>query len=142
MNEKIHIIEDDRKAIEVESQMLESFGYEVSSLSKPTEKLIGSILRQKKPDLVIMDIKLGKDELDGIQLAEISHHSHSIPVVYITGYTDDMLLERAKKTEPYGYLVKPFSDRELNPKNSRIFRVGVKRSRVQGIEGEIKKTVD
>ncbi|MFW6112599.1 MAG: response regulator [Chloroflexota bacterium] len=65
------------------------------------------------PDLVLMDIVL-KGEMDGIQAAEQIRAQHNIPVVYLTAYTDESTMERAKISEPYGYIVKPFEDRELH----------------------------
>jgi len=63
-------------------------------------------------DLVLMDIKL-RDSLDGIDAATAIRRTHDVPVIYLTAYADDHTLERAKETEPQGYLLKPFQEREL-----------------------------
>lgn len=63
-------------------------------------------------DLVLMDIKL-KHDVDGIEAARIIRATRDVPVVYLTAYADDGTLARARVTEPYGYLVKPFDEREL-----------------------------
>ncbi|SHH93778.1 PAS domain S-box-containing protein [Chryseolinea serpens] len=67
---------------------------------------------QNRPDLVLMDIMLN-GELDGIQTASILKSRYNLPVIYITALTDKDTIQRAKITEPYGYLTKPFEDREI-----------------------------
>jgi CheY-like chemotaxis protein len=67
----------------------------------------------KHPDLVLMDINLN-NEMNGIDAASKIHSFSDIPVIYMTAYSDDKTLERAKITEPFGYLIKPFKDREVN----------------------------
>ncbi len=64
------------------------------------------------PDLVLMDIRLNGN-LDGIEAARVIRDRLRAPVIYLTAYTDENTLQRAKLTEPFGYLVKPYSDREL-----------------------------
>ena len=64
------------------------------------------------PDLILMDIKLDGD-IDGIEAAEQIHSHFNIPIVYLTAYADNKTLRRAKITEPYGYIIKPFEEREL-----------------------------
>jgi CheY-like chemotaxis protein len=66
-----------------------------------------------RPDLVLMDIKL-EGELDGIQTATRIPADYMTPVVYLTAYSEEPTVERARATKPYGFLVKPFSDRELH----------------------------
>jgi PAS domain S-box-containing protein len=65
-----------------------------------------------KPDLVLMDIVL-KGEMDGIAAAERIWEDHGVPVIYLTAYADETTLARAKITEPFGYILKPFDEREL-----------------------------
>lgn len=64
------------------------------------------------PDLVLMDIHLA-GEMDGVEAARQIHHQFHIPIVFLTAYSDDTTLERAKSSEPLGYLIKPFEQREL-----------------------------
>ena len=66
----------------------------------------------QQPDVVLMDIRL-RGEMTGIQAAEAIHSKADIPIIYLTAYTDDLLVEQAKITEPYAYLAKPVGDREL-----------------------------
>ncbi len=63
-------------------------------------------------DLVLMDVKL-RGAMDGVETARIIRASHDVPIIYLTAYADDGTLERAQVTEPYGYVVKPFNEREL-----------------------------
>jgi len=67
---------------------------------------------QVEPDLVLMDIHL-RGDLDGIAAAERVQNRHAVPVVFLTAHSDDGTLRRAKNTSPYGYVLKPFEDREL-----------------------------
>jgi PAS domain S-box-containing protein len=67
-----------------------------------------------QPDLVLMDIVM-KGDMDGIEAAELIHDRFDIPVVYLTTYLDMERLEKTMVTEPYGYILKPFDDKELRP---------------------------
>jgi two-component system, response regulator PdtaR len=64
------------------------------------------------PDLVLMDIRL-RGDMDGIQAARTIQAEHEVPVVYLTAHADTASLDRAMETEPFGYVLKPFQDREL-----------------------------
>jgi len=64
------------------------------------------------PDLVLMDIML-KGEIDGIDAAGEIRKRFNIPVVYLTAYSDEETLQRAKLTEPYGYILKPFEENDM-----------------------------
>jgi signal transduction histidine kinase len=66
-----------------------------------------------KPDVILMDIHL-KGEMDGIEAAGIIRSRRSVPVIYITAYSDQATLERAKQTQPHGYILKPFQEREIH----------------------------
>ena len=65
-----------------------------------------------KPNLVLMDIVL-KGEMDGIDAAQKIRELFDIPIIYLTAYSDEKTLQRAKVTEPFGYVLKPFEDREI-----------------------------
>lgn len=97
-------------AIELEQKLTE-MGYEVVG-KVVTGKEAVEMAAKLKPDMIIMDIRL-EDELDGIQAAEEIRKFKPIPIIYLTAYADDKTLQRAKLTEPYGYLVKPYSEIEL-----------------------------
>lgn len=109
---KLLIVEDESiVALDIKHRA-EALGYEVVGIAASGEEAI-ELAREKKPDIVLMDIIL-KSEMDGIEAAEIIKREHDIPVVYLTAYSDKETLERAKLTEPFGYLIKPFEDRELH----------------------------
>nr|WP_243687792.1 response regulator [Methanobacterium formicicum] len=95
-------------------------GYEVPAIVPSGEEAIKAA-EELKPDLVIMDIKL-EGEMDGIQAAEQIRSKLGIPIIYLTAYSDEKTVQRAKITEPsgfilkqpYGFLRKPFEESELN----------------------------
>ncbi|MBF0520747.1 MAG: response regulator [Nitrospirae bacterium] len=109
---EIMIVEDDGITALYIQKMLESLGYTSRHIEQSGERAIQK-LSEYKPDLVLMDIKLHGD-MDGISAAEEIRTKFDIPVVYLTAHADDLMLERVKNTEPYGYILKPFEDRELH----------------------------
>ncbi len=108
---QILIVEDDGiVALDIESR-LKKLGYSVSGVVNYAEKAIENI-EVHNPDLVLMDIVL-KGEMDGIETAEIIRSRFDIPVVFLTAYADEERFERAKFTMPFGYILKPFQDKDL-----------------------------
>ena len=108
---RILVVEDQRLiAADIEST-LKKLGYVVVDNVSSGEDAI-SKSDQMRPDLVLMDVRL-RGEIDGIQAAEIIRVRFNVPVVYMTAYADEETIVRAKKTAPFGYLVKPFNEREL-----------------------------
>jgi PAS domain S-box-containing protein len=105
------IVEDERIVAEDIKLRLESLGYGVTGIAVSG---ISALRKAKKikPDLILMDIKL-KDESDGIETAVKFRQDFDIPVVYLTSYSDKGTLEKTKKSEPFGYILKPFKDNEL-----------------------------
>ena len=108
----ILIVEDERIVSDDIRISLQKFGYAVSGTAVSGEEAIKKA-EKLRPDLVLMDIVL-KDEMDGIDAATLICARFDIPVVYLTAYADDKTLERAKITEPFGYLLKPFDDKDLH----------------------------
>ena len=108
---RILVVEDESIVAKDIQKTLEKLGYEVpataSSAASAYEKL-----EQIEPDLVFLDIKL-KGEEDGIHIAGHIKEKYNIPVIFLTSYMDQETLDRAKVTEPYGYIVKPFSESDL-----------------------------
>jgi PAS domain S-box-containing protein len=90
---------------------LESEGYRVLGTEDSGEKAL-AFLEKQRPDLILMDIMLN-GELDGIETARTVKAKYNLPVIYITALTDKDTIQRAKVTEPFGYLTKPFEDREI-----------------------------
>src|SRR4030095_11809200 len=91
---------------------LKAMGYEIAGAAVSGEEAIEKA-EKLRPDMVLMDIMLD-GEMDGTQAAEIIRARFSIPVIYLTAYADSATLERAKITEPFGYILKPFEERELH----------------------------
>jgi PAS domain S-box-containing protein len=90
---------------------LQGMGYQVAQVVTTGEKAIKAA-KNKRPDLVLMDIRL-QGKMNGIEAAKIINSQYDVPVVYLTAYADDQTLQQATKAGPYGYLVKPFDAREL-----------------------------
>ncbi len=109
---RILIVEDESIIARDIEESLTSLGFEVVSLEVSGEKAVERASREK-PDLVLMDIVL-QGPLDGIEAAAEIRSRLGIPVIYLTAYTGSKVMERAKVTEPFGYLIKPFDNRELS----------------------------
>lgn len=108
----IFVVEDERIVAEDIGETLKKLGYMISGIAVSGETALEKI-RETLPNLVLMDIHLA-GEMDGIEAAGQIHTLFDIPVIYLTAYADNELLERAKLTEPYGYILKPFNDREVH----------------------------
>lgn len=108
----IFIVEDEAIVASDIKETIIGLGYTAAGIAKSGELALEKI-RDTRPDLVLMDIHLA-GELDGIDTAAKVHARYDIPVIYLTAYADKILLDRAKITEPYGYVVKPYDERELH----------------------------
>lgn len=109
--QKILIVEDETIISMELSHRLKRSGYDVVGAAVTGEEAIKKST-ELIPDLILMDIHL-IGEIDGIETAEIIHSTQDIPIIYLTAFSDGETLERAKLTEPYGFLIKPFEQREL-----------------------------
>jgi PAS domain S-box-containing protein len=109
---QILVVEDEAIVAEAIRRKLLKRGYAVPSTASSAEEAIKKV-EENKPDLVLMDIVL-QGEMDGIEAAEQIRTRFNIPVVFLTAYSDDKTLLRAKITEPFGYIIKPFKERELS----------------------------
>jgi len=108
VNSKILIVEDEIiVAIDLQ-QRLENMNYNVVGIAGNGDEAIRKT-EEFKPDIILMDIML-KGDLDGIKTAQIIHDLHNSSVIYLSGSHDKNVLERAKTTEPHGYINKPFDD--------------------------------
>ncbi len=108
LNTKILIVEDVIIVATDLQQRLEKLGYNIVGIVNNGNDAI-KITEETKPDLILMDIIL-KGDLDGIETVQIINELHNIPHIYLTFYYDDKTLERASKTQPFGYITKPFDD--------------------------------
>jgi len=108
---RILIVEDEVIiGMEIKDRLLQ-LGYDIVGLTPSGEEAIRKVERFH-PDLVLMDIML-EGSMDGVKAAEMIRKEFRIPVVYLSAYSDNETLERAKLTEPFGYILKPFDEREL-----------------------------
>lgn len=109
---KILVVEDERIVAESLRKRLRSLHYEVPAVLASGEEAVEEVGRLQ-PNLVLMDISLA-GEMDGIEAAQKIRTQHHLPVVYLTAYSNSEVLERAKVTEPFGFILKPYEDRELH----------------------------
>lgn len=108
---RVLVVEDENiVALDIKKSLLD-MGYDVQATVSTGEECVG-FASEYCPDLVLMDIRI-KGNLDGISTAEILKDKFDIPVVFLTAHADDETIERAKKSNPYGYLLKPFKPAEL-----------------------------
>lgn len=108
---RVYIVEDEVIVARDIRQQLTGLGYADAGHATSAERCLEQ-LPVTQPDLVLMDIQLA-GAMDGIAAAQIIRTQFDIPVVFLTAYAADDVLARAKLTEPYGYILKPFSEREL-----------------------------
>ena len=107
----ILIVEDESiVALDIKDK-LEHLGYNVLNIVSSGEKAIEEVTKIQ-PDLILMDIVL-KGEIDGIETARQIRECFDIPIIYLTAHSDEKTLKRAKITEPFGYIIKPFVDEDL-----------------------------
>lgn len=108
---KILVVEDESIVARDIRNMLLGLGYEVTAVIPDAKEAVKSA-KKERPHLVLMDIML-QGEISGVEAADQIYSEFNIPVVYLTAFADETTLQRAKETEPFGYLLKPFEEREL-----------------------------
>lgn len=111
-NVKILVVEDESIIALNIKKKLKSFGYTVPAIVTTGEEAV-KMAEITFPDLILMDVRL-KGEMDGIDAADEIRKRFGIPIIFLTSYSDNEVLERAKRTEPYGYIVKPFKANDLH----------------------------
>jgi DNA-binding NarL/FixJ family response regulator len=110
-SKKILVVDDDKTTASVMQLYLENFGFAVAAIATTGNEAIEKA-KTLKPDLVMMDIRLGQG-LDGIDAAEVIMMRMDIPVIYVTAHTDEDTLERAQMTNPAGFINKPLRETDL-----------------------------
>jgi DNA-binding LytR/AlgR family response regulator len=108
----ILIVEDESIVAKDIQHSLKKLGYTVVGICSNGEDAIRSA-EEMSPDLVLMDIML-KGDMSGIEAADQIRQRMNIPVIYLTAYADESTLNKAKVTEPYGYIIKPFKEIDLH----------------------------
>ncbi len=109
--ESILVVEDKVVTARHIQSTLMGLGYKAEHLATSGEEAIEKAL-ENKPDLILMDIMLGEG-MDGVQAAQHVRSHLDVPIVFLSAYSDKSILDRAKMTEPFGYLIKPFRPEEL-----------------------------
>jgi two-component system cell cycle sensor histidine kinase/response regulator CckA len=109
--QSILVVEDERVIARDLQRLLQRLGYHVAALAATGPDAIAHATVHR-PDLVLMDIRL-QGAMDGVEAAEVIQKQFDVPVVYLTAFADDATRQRARRTAPYGYLVKPFDERTL-----------------------------
>ena len=97
-------------AMDIQERLI-TMGYDVPAILSSAEEVLTAVTKIQ-PDLVLMDIML-KSEMNGIEVASQIQACFDIPIIYLTAYADENTLQQAKITEPFGYILKPFEEREL-----------------------------
>ncbi len=111
LNVDILIVDDDKTAGYLLERILNSLQYNVIGAVTSGEAAI-EFVSENQPSLILMDIML-KGGIDGIETASLINEKYDIPIIYLTAFSDDESIERAKPTKPVGYLVKPYNRNEL-----------------------------
>lgn len=106
------VVEDESIVAKDIQNSLKKLGYVVPSVENTGEDAIDAAGKYK-PDLILMDIML-KGDISGIEAAEQIRNRYQIPVIFLTAYADESTLSKAKVTEPYGYIIKPFKEIDLH----------------------------
>jgi DNA-binding LytR/AlgR family response regulator len=107
----ILIVEDESIVAKDIQHSLVKLGYNVVGIASSADKAL-EILKTEQLGIVLMDIMI-KGDLNGIQTAEIIRKKYAIPVIFLTAYADESTLGKAKISEPYGYIIKPYKEIDL-----------------------------
>lgn len=111
MSIRILIIEDEPIISDDIESTLTTNDYDIAGKAYSSTMALDMLIN-RSPDLVLLDIAI-KGDKDGIEVAAIIREKYHIPFIYLTSFSDKITLERAKPTMPYGYIVKPFKDRDI-----------------------------
>jgi PAS domain S-box-containing protein/putative nucleotidyltransferase with HDIG domain len=130
---RILIVEDERIVVDDIKISLGRLGYDVCGIAASGLEAIKKA-KEMRPDIILMDIVL-KGKMDGIEAAQKIRTRFDIPVIYLTAYADDKTLARAKVTEPFGYILKPFEDRDVHSS----IEMGLYRNKMRSLLKESEK---
>ena len=106
------VVEDESIVSKDIQHSLKKLGYNVVGAAATGERAL-ELAVSESPDIILMDIML-KGDMNGIDTAEKIKEDLHIPIIYLTAYADESTLEKAKITEPYGYIIKPFKEVDLH----------------------------
>jgi len=108
---KILVVEDDASSAIILEKILIKGGYEVTAVVNNGEAALKEI-PARQPDIILMDISISGG-MDGVETATRIKAHHDLPIIYMTGYSDEATIDRAKKTAPFAYILKPFREKEV-----------------------------
>jgi len=108
---RILIVEDENLVARDIANMALTQGYDVCGLASDGDQAL-EMAAELEPDIILMDVII-KGSIDGISVAKKIWDTYRIPIIYVTSYADEQTLKRAKITEAFGYILKPFDEREL-----------------------------
>lgn len=109
----VFIVEDENIVAKDIEQSLKKLGYNVVGMASSGEKVKELLEAGPLPDIFLMDIMI-KGDMNGIEVAEFVKENYNLPVIFLTAYADENTLSKAKITEPYGYILKPFKEIDLH----------------------------
>ena len=135
----VMVVEDERIVALHLKQQLTRLGYQVPLMATSGEKALEQ-LEAGRPDVVLMDVHL-EGTLDGIATAQRIPPELQIPVIYLTAYSEEATLDRARATRPYGYLIKPFSERELHASIQMVLERGRADAAQRESEQRLERTI-
>ncbi len=131
---KVMIVEDDPVTAMSLEMALQKQGYEVAATVDNTDEAPGKI-KIYGPQIVLVDISL-QEEADGIELAKYIRAKHQLPFIYLTAHSDAKIIDEAKLTEPYGYIVKPFDPDSLHATiQMAMYKYDEEKKRKENLEG-------
>lgn len=140
MKKRIMVVEDEGITAMNISRILEGLGYIVTSIAVSGEDAVDAAAGDR-PDLILMDIVL-KGKMTGIEAAEKIRSIYYVPIIYVTAYSDESMLKRIKETEPTGYIVKPFEERELRAALEIAFYKHEMETRLRESENRFREVVE
>lgn len=106
------VVEDESIVSKDIQHSLKKLGYHIAGAAASGEKAL-ELIKYESPDIILMDIML-KGNMNGIEVSEIVKKEFNIPIIFLTAYADESTLSKAKLTEPYGYIIKPFKEIDLH----------------------------
>ncbi len=131
---KVMIVEDDAVSALNLKMAMENQGYDVVAMVENAVQAPSKI-KVYEPQIVLVDISL-QEEADGIALARYIREKHQLPFIYLTAHSDADIIDEAKKTEPYGYIVKPFDPDSLHATiQMAMYKFNEEKKREENFEG-------
>lgn len=109
----VFVVEDENIVAKDIEQSLKKLGYNVVGIASSGDKVKEQLEAGANPDIFLMDIMI-KGDMNGIEVAEYVKENYGLPVIFLTAYADENTLSKAKITEPYGYILKPFKEIDLH----------------------------